>query len=83
MCIKDFNDLLYAEEKIGGIPKPSSQMDAFGLALYDCDFLDLPLKGPLHTWSRGRDQNMVLKRLDKGVANLISLNFILLIKYAI
>lgn len=37
----NFNELLYAKEKIGGVPKPSSQMDAFDIFLHDCGHLEL------------------------------------------
>lgn len=46
------------------MPKPSSKMDAFGDIVQHCGFSELPLKGLLFTWHRGRGPNMVLERLE-------------------
>lgn len=62
-------NILSTDEKTGGAPKPASQMSAFSGVLHDCGLLEILFEGPMHTWRRGRGQDMVLECLDRGVAN--------------
>ncbi|OMO96399.1 reverse transcriptase [Corchorus capsularis] len=52
MCVGDFNEILTNDEKIGGPPRSQRQMEMFRATVEFCEFRDLPIKGPLMTWSR-------------------------------
>jgi hypothetical protein len=50
LCVGDFNEILFAWEKEGGVPKPQAQMDNFKMALEDCGLRDLGYVGDTFTW---------------------------------
>ena len=45
------------------------QMEAFKSTIQDCNLLDVPFMGPKFTWFRGKGFEMILERLDRGLAN--------------
>ena len=53
---------------MGGVLRPTRQMENFRQALYDCNLHAVPVIRPFFTWSRGKGSNMILERLDRGVA---------------
>lgn len=63
--IGDFNALLHADEKRGGVRFCSSSHNAFVRVVEDCEFLDIGFEGPRFTWFR-RD---VGERLDRALCN--------------
>ena len=68
LCVGDFNEIISDEEKMGGALRPTRQMENFKQSLYDCNLHAVPIIGPFFTWSRGKGSNMILERLDRGVA---------------
>ena len=50
MCLRDFNEILLAREKMGGDRCPQKQIDDFTAALNYCGFRDLGYTGPDFTW---------------------------------
>ncbi|KAA3464925.1 reverse transcriptase [Gossypium australe] len=66
----DFNEIMYAHEKKGGVTKDERQMEEFRKVLAECDLLDLGYIGQKYTWERGnfKDTN-IRERRDRGVAN--------------
>ncbi|XP_061375671.1 uncharacterized protein LOC133317799 [Gastrolobium bilobum] len=62
LVLGDFNDILYAFEKIGGQELCWKGMDEFNQCLFNCNVSDMGFKGPDFTWKRGRLQ----ERLDKA-----------------
>ena len=68
LCAGDFNEILVDDEKIGGLLRPTRQMEGFRQVIHECDFLEVPFSGPKFTWSRGRGSRMILERLDRGFA---------------
>ena len=49
----DFNEILKADEKLGGRSKPTGQMEAFREVIDECGFKDLGYVGGKYTWYRG------------------------------
>lgn len=50
ICMGDFNEMLYADETIGGNSKLEQQMDQFRMALNHYFLRDLGFLGPWFTW---------------------------------
>ena len=53
LCAGDFNEILKAEEKLGGRSRPTRQMEAFREVIDECGFKDLGYVGGKYTWYRG------------------------------
>ena len=69
LCAGDFNEILKADEKLGGRLRPNSQMEAFREVLDECEFKDLGYVGGKYMWYRGsRGGNTIWERLDRAVA---------------
>ncbi|XP_075675058.1 uncharacterized protein LOC142644299 [Castanea sativa] len=65
----DFNEIVKAEEKMGGALRRESQMKDFKEALDYCGFRDLGFVGALYTWCNNQfDKTTIWIRLDRGVA---------------
>ncbi|GMI80763.1 hypothetical protein HRI_001745600 [Hibiscus trionum] len=70
LVIGDFNEIMFANEKLGGLRRSERQMERFWTALSDCSLSDIGYSGSWYTWERGRTQvNNIRERLDRGVAN--------------
>ncbi|KAL4281614.1 hypothetical protein GQ457_03G026570 [Hibiscus cannabinus] len=70
LVIGDFNELLFANEKVGGRPRNQRQMINFGRVLSDCSLEDVGYAGPWFTWEKGKFEGTnIRERLDRGVAN--------------
>ena len=71
VCLGNFNEILFAEEKQGWLDQPERQMQGFRDALDDCRLKDLGFNDFPFTWCNRRpgDQN-VWVRLDRGVASI-------------
>ena len=69
LCAGDFNEILKADEKLGGRSRPTRQMEAFREVIAECGFKDLGYVGGKYTWYRGsRGGNTIWERLDRAVA---------------
>lgn len=55
LCVGDFNQILYNEEKLGGLHREQKFMDEFKAALNSCGFLDLGYVDFPYTWWNGCD----------------------------
>jgi hypothetical protein len=66
----DFNEILYAWEKEGGVPRPHACLDKFREALEICDLDDPGFVGDAFTWrNNNHDANKYIReRLDRAVA---------------
>ena len=65
LCAGDFNEILKADEKLGGRFRP----EAFREALDECEFKDLGYVGGKYMRNRGsRGGNTIWERLDCAVA---------------
>ena len=72
MVLGDFNEILPAEEKQGGLDRPEQQMQNFRDALDFCRLKDLRFHGFPFTWCNRRPGNQnVWIRLDRGLLLLI------------
>ncbi|KAK9993994.1 hypothetical protein SO802_023697 [Lithocarpus litseifolius] len=71
VCMEDFNEILFADEKLGWLDRPERQMQSFRDALDYCRLKDLGFNGYPFTWCNRRpsDQNTWI-RLDRGVATI-------------
>ncbi|XP_030931655.1 uncharacterized protein LOC115957525 [Quercus lobata] len=69
LCLGDFNEIVKAEEKIGGAPHRERQMTDFRAALDFCGLCDLGYVGSPYTWCNNQFDGVVTWiRLDRGVA---------------
>ncbi|XP_075633790.1 uncharacterized protein LOC142606301 [Castanea sativa] len=71
VCMSDFNEMLFANEKMGWLDRPERQMQGFQDALDYCHLKDLGFNGFPYTWCNRRpgDQNTWI-RLDRSVATI-------------
>jgi hypothetical protein len=70
ICAGDFNEVLRAEEQIGGQGRSELQMDGFRDVVQICGLTDLGYIGLPYTWdNRQQEATNVKVRLDRGLAN--------------
>ena len=69
LCAGDFNEILYDDEKLGGVLRSTKQMENFRSVLHNCNLEEVPFSGPKFTWSRGKGPNMIFERLDRALSN--------------
>ena len=69
VCLRDFNEILYASEKNGGLERSQQQMDGFRRVVNACGFHDLGFEGPEFTWcNRRTGDGRIQLRLDRVFA---------------
>lgn len=68
ICMGDFNEILFTDEKRGGQVRPHNQMQAFMDTLDVCGFVNLGFIGPKFTWYGNGNGHTFGERLDRGVA---------------
>ncbi|XP_075645796.1 uncharacterized protein LOC142616949 [Castanea sativa] len=68
LCAGDFNEITLQLEKVGGRPRPHSQMQPFRDVLDDCNFIDLGYVGFPYTWHKHFEDYTIFERLDRGLA---------------
>lgn len=61
----DFNAYTAVHEKAGGSRHNWNSIKAFIDCIQQCHLLDLPFRGPLHTWQRGN----LKERIDRVMSN--------------
>ena len=69
LCAGDFNELMWAHEKLGRGPRQDRMMREFREVLDECGLMDLGFRGEKYTWKGKRQGGLVLERLDRAVAN--------------
>lgn len=80
-CARDFNEVLNANEQIGGQGRTYRQMEGFREAVECCGFSDLGYIGLSYTWDNKQEDGSNIKvRLDRGLANPDFLNLFPVIK---
>lgn len=71
MVYRDFNEILYSFEKVGGAPREQSRMEEFREVLEEFQLMEICFLGTWFTWERGNlSETKIHEKLDKGVANL-------------
>jgi hypothetical protein len=65
LVLGDFTEILFNYEKEGGRPRSQQAMQAFHVALTDCELEDMGYIGDIFTWRRGN----LRERLDRGAVN--------------
>ncbi|KAA3466265.1 reverse transcriptase [Gossypium australe] len=66
----DFNEILYASEKNGGLPREEKRMEKFQETLSECGLYDMGFSRLWLTWERGNSsETNIWEQLDRGVAN--------------
>ncbi|XP_075659082.1 uncharacterized protein LOC142628947 [Castanea sativa] len=69
LCLRDFNEILSADEKIGGVRRTQKQMEGFRSAVNTCGFKDLHFTGPRFIWCNMQEgEDSVYLRLDRALA---------------
>lgn len=70
MFFGDFNEILHASEKDGGVVRRESHIDAFREVVDVCGLQDLVYMGGIFTWKRGKDgDTMIRERLDRFLSS--------------
>ncbi|XP_030924471.1 uncharacterized protein LOC115951389 [Quercus lobata] len=69
LCAGDFNEIMWAHEKLGRGPRQDRMMREFREVLDECGLMDLGFRGEKYTWKGKRQGGLVLERLDRAVAN--------------
>ena len=68
VCMGDFNEIMYAKEKVGGGIRPEGQMRCFREAINRSRLRDLGYVGSDYTWSRRLgSRGWVRERLDRAL----------------
>nr|POE58486.1 hypothetical protein CFP56_29548 [Quercus suber] len=67
VVMRDFNEIMFAGEKLGGNPRPKWQMNQFCEVLNRCHLRDLGYIGSDFTWSRRwGSRGWIRERLDRA-----------------
>lgn len=67
---RDFNEICYDSEKLGGNKRPASQMEAFWNMINDCNLQSLHSEGDLFTWvNRRQSEGLIFERLDRFMSS--------------
>jgi hypothetical protein len=75
LCLRDFNDILNGEEKLGGIIRSQNQLRIGRLTLNDCSLLDMGFEDYPFTWSNNRSEEENIQcRLDRALGSEDFLN---------
>ncbi|XP_042962521.1 uncharacterized protein LOC122296792 [Carya illinoinensis] len=70
LCMGDFNEIMYQDEKFGFGTRPFKQMEEFRLALVDCGLMDTGFIGSIFTWCNKREGlDLTKSRLDRALIN--------------
>lgn len=65
---EDFNEIMYAHEKVEGIPRDEKRMKSFRNTLEECDLFDVGYSGCWYTWERENSPTTNIREcLDRGV----------------
>lgn len=68
--IGDFNDMMFAHEKVGRRRHPRFLLEGFSETVNECGLRDLGFVGNQFTWERSRGSAAwVQERLDRGLSN--------------
>lgn len=71
LCLGDLNEILFSHEKLGGISRLQSKMNAFREAIDVCRLVDLGYFGHSFTWTNGQSGRAnIQERLDRCLGNL-------------
>ena len=68
LCAGDFNEITCDVKKLERALRLIRQMATFRQLLFYCNLYEVPISGPKYTWFKGRGLNMIMERLDRGVA---------------
>ena len=71
ILLGDFNDMIFEEEKLGGLPVNRTRIAAFRNCLDKCGLIDLGFYGPRFTWTNKSLvwQSIIKERLDRRLGN--------------
>ena len=69
--LRDFNDMISDEEKLGGLPVNRARISTFRNCMDNCGLIDLGFHGPHFTWTNKSLcwQTTIKERLDRGLGN--------------
>ncbi|XP_042942824.1 uncharacterized protein LOC122277007 [Carya illinoinensis] len=74
--VRDFNEILVNDEKLGGRARPKGQMELFMEVFHEGNLYDLGWQGDKYTWSNLHGHETFTKeRLDRVVANPVLIEF--------
>ena len=69
LCVRDFNEIIRQDEKVGGGIRPHNQMQLFREVIDECEFMVLGYMGPKFTWARHfENDSSIWERLNRGLA---------------
>lgn len=68
--LRDFNEILYQNEKLGGARRNEKQMESFREVMQDCKLRDLGFTNGKYTLANNKlDQSFTNERLNRVIAN--------------
>ena len=70
LLVGDFNETLYHHETFSNLPPNRRRMSMFNDFLNNYNLMDLRYSGPRFTWTNKGDNGLVMKHLDRALANL-------------
>lgn len=69
MVCEDFNEILFANEKVSGVSRVEGHMKAFREVIEECCLLDSRYLNSWFTWERGNfSETNIIERLERGLA---------------
>lgn len=69
LCVGDFNEVFWADEKLGGRVRNDRQIQGFRYAIDYCGLQELGFMGPKFTWWRNNPEDIRV-RLDRALTNI-------------
>lgn len=74
----EFNEIMYTNEKLGGLPRYERRMKAFREVLGECQLMDVGYSEAWFTCERGNlPETSIRERLNRGVTNASWMNLFL------
>ena len=71
LCVGDYNDILFQDEKLGGNPRAMRKLLNFQCFVADCELMDLGFNGYRFTWRNNREgDDLIEERLDRALGNI-------------
>ena len=71
VLLGDFNDMIFKDEKMDGLPLNKTRIAAFKNYMDKCGLMDLSFQGPRFTWTNKSPawNGLIQEQLDRGLGN--------------
>lgn len=65
LLLGDFNNVLYIEDRVGGLPVNENECEPFRKALSDSMLQELTLHRWMYSWCNQQHQNLIYTKIDR------------------